>query len=232
MITQIYSIQTVEEALGCVRAGADCIGIACSVGDAAIPAGIPLETGLAIFQAIDGKATKVALTVASADAEIYPVIEALHPDVIHVCGNGYYATADFAAKARAMQPNLRILQAIPMTGVEALPLAISLASFCDLLILDSVSPAIDGIGAAGFVHDWQLSKAIVNALKDSPCKVILAGGLGADNVADAIRTVRPYGVDSFTRTSDKLPDGSTRKNLEQVAAFVQNAKACAKELGL
>jgi phosphoribosylanthranilate isomerase len=45
---------------------------------------------------------------------------------------------------------------------------------------------------------------------------ILAGGLGPDNVADAIRAVRPAGVDSKTKTDQ---DDSHRKNLDRCAAM-------------
>jgi phosphoribosylanthranilate isomerase len=53
--------------------------------------------------------------------------------------------------------------------------------------------------------------------------VIIAGGLGPENVADAIRMSRPAGVDSKTKT-DK-PDGSHIKDLAKVRAFVEAARA-------
>jgi len=53
--------------------------------------------------------------------------------------------------------------------------------------------------------------------------VIIAGGLGPDNVVDAIATVRPAGVDSKTKT-DK-DDGSHTKDLEKVRRFVERAKS-------
>ncbi|MDR2620723.1 MAG: hypothetical protein LBC29_06380 [Propionibacteriaceae bacterium] len=59
-----------------------------------------------------------------------------------------------------------------------------------------------------------------------------AHGLGPDNVADAIAQVRPYGVDSFTRTSRKLPNGHTEKDIEKVTQFIQNAKTAATHLNL
>jgi phosphoribosylanthranilate isomerase len=52
--------------------------------------------------------------------------------------------------------------------------------------------------------------------------VFIAGGLGPDNVVDAIRIVRPAGVDSKTKT-DK-DDGSHGKDLEKVKQFVSRAK--------
>jgi phosphoribosylanthranilate isomerase len=53
--------------------------------------------------------------------------------------------------------------------------------------------------------------------------VIIAGGLGPDNVVDAIRAVQPAGVDSKTKT-DK-DDGSHTKDLQKVRRFVARAKA-------
>lgn len=231
MITQIYSIQTVQEALDCVNAGADYIGVAAAT-DRHLPAEVSLAMGLDIFAAIGNRAKKVALTVADSPEPIYRVIEQLTPDVIHVCGNQYYATADFAETARRLLPGLDVLQAIPVTGQDAIPAAEHYAAFCDSIILDSVDPTIAGIGAAGIVHDWGISAEICRRLERMGCKVILAGGLGPDNVAAAIRQVRPWGVDSFTRTSVKLADGTSRKDPELVKLFIQRALAAAKDLGI
>jgi phosphoribosylanthranilate isomerase len=52
--------------------------------------------------------------------------------------------------------------------------------------------------------------------------VILAGGLSADNVADAIATVRPWGVDSFTHTD--IPGHRGKKDPARVRAFVAAAR--------
>ncbi|MDO4543726.1 MAG: phosphoribosylanthranilate isomerase [Clostridia bacterium] len=227
MITQIYSIQTPEEAQLCIDCGVDSIGIAAGVGTAAIPAAIPFERGRKIFSLIGDRAQKVALTVADNEEDIYPVLDELAPDVLHICGNRFFASADFARRLRERYPLVKLLQAIAVTGSKAVEEAVHFSEFCDFLILDSVKAGIDGIGAAGLTHDWSISKRIVEALEGSPCKVILAGGLGPDNVSEAIRKVRPYGVDSFTKTSK---DG--RKDGALIAAFVKNAQAAAKELSL
>ncbi|MDR0436241.1 MAG: phosphoribosylanthranilate isomerase [Propionibacteriaceae bacterium] len=228
MITQIYSIQSVTEALACAEAGADCIGIACAT-DAGLPAEIPLELGREVFAALEGKATRVALTVAASPIPVYQLIRELLPDVIHLCGYDYMATPEFVAEAKRIHPGIKVLQAIGVTGPEAIAEAITYGAWCDQLILDSVDPAINGVGAAGFTNDWDVCAEIV---RRTPCPVILAGGLGPDNVAAAIEQVRPYGVDSFTRTSRKLPDGRSEKDAEKVVGFVRNAKAAAARLGL
>lgn len=227
MITQIYSIQTVEEALLCVDAGADYIGVAVATG-LNLPAEVSLETCRSIFEAIGSRAGKVLIVVTSTDEPLYPLLKELQPDVLHICGYEYSATPEFVKNAKAARPGVEILQAIAMDGPQALARAEYFAQFCDTLILDSVDPAIGGIGAAGITHDWGLSAEIVRRVK---CKVILAGGLGPENVGEAIRAVRPWGVDSFTKTSDKLPDGTSRKNPAKVRAFIANARAAFKEIG-
>jgi phosphoribosylanthranilate isomerase len=60
--------------------------------------------------------------------------------------------------------------------------------------------------------------------------VILAGGLGPDNVIEAIRRTRPAGVDSETRTS--RDDDRRRKDPERVRLFIQRARAAGEGTGL
>jgi phosphoribosylanthranilate isomerase len=85
-------------------------------------------------------------------------------------------------------------------------------------LLDSHKPGDIQIGAQGVTHDWSVSARIVQAVR---AKVILAGGLGPGNVADAIARVAPFGVDSKTRTDR---DDGKGKDLERVRKFVARAK--------
>jgi len=89
-----------------------------------------------------------------------------------------------------------------------------------MLLLDSHRPGDVQIGAQGITHSWEIDKRIVESVR---IPVIIAGGLGPDNIVDAIRTVRPAGVDSKTKT-DK-DDGSHTKDLQKVRQFVARAKS-------
>lgn len=217
---QIYSIQTVEEALQCVQAGAEAIGVAVATG-ANLPAEVPEATCAEIFAALEGRAQRVLLVVTQTEEETVEYVRRLQPDILQLCGNRLPATPEFAAQCRAVRPGLRVLQAVGVDGPEAIDRAKYFAGFCDMLILDSIAPGIAGIGAAGRTHDWSIDAEIVRSV---PCPVVLAGSLDAENVRAAIEAVRPWGVDSFTRTSDRLPDGGSRKNIEKVRAFVQTAR--------
>jgi len=88
------------------------------------------------------------------------------------------------------------------------------------LLLDSHRPGDTHIGALGVTHSWDLDRKIVERV-DIP--VLIAGGLGPDNVVDAIKAVRPAGVDSKTKT-DK-DDGSHTKDLEKIRRFIARAKS-------
>lgn len=217
---QIYSIQTVEEALQCVQAGAEAIGVAVATG-ADLPAEVPEATCAEIFAALEGRAQRVLLVVTPTEEETVEYVRRLQPDILQLCGNRLPATPELAAQCRAVRPGLRVLQAVGVDGPGAIDRAKYFAGFCDMLILDSIAPGIAGIGAAGRTHDWSIDAEIVRSV---PCPVVLAGGLDAENVKAAIKAVRPWGVDSFTRTSDRLPDGGSRKNIEKVRAFAQAAR--------
>ena len=72
-------------------------------------------------------------------------------------------------------------------------------------------------------HSWVIDRRIGESVN---IPVVMAGGLGPAHVADAIKTVRPAGVDSKTRTDKE--DGSHTKDLEKVKQFVSEAK-CQRE---
>lgn len=106
-------------------------------------------------------------------------------------------------------------------GPEAVGHAVAFAPVCDYLILDSYAPHIGGVGATGATHDWSRSRQIVEAVD---IRVILAGGLSPDNVAEAIAAVQPWAVDSLTHTNKDLGDGRFCKDLAKVDAFVKAAQ--------
>lgn len=226
MKIQIYTMQTVAEALELAALGVDCLGVTPSARG--LPGEISNTTARQIVDALEGKATRVALSVESDPDAIAAMVDAVRPDMLHLCGDIAKVTPDVVRTLRDgfahSHPALKILQAIPMTGPEALGHAEAFEPVADVFILDSVAAHIGGIGAAGVTHDWSLSREIVVRSK---LPVILAGGLGPDNVGAAIRAVRPWAVDSLTHTNRALPEGGFRKDAAKVAAFVSAVKAAA-----
>jgi phosphoribosylanthranilate isomerase len=66
------------------------------------------------------------------------------------------------------------------------------------------------------VHDWTISARIVASV-DLP--IILAGGLKPENVAEAIRVVRPWGVDVHSG----VEAGDGRKDEDRMRRFIATA---------
>jgi len=217
---QIYTMQSVAEARAVASLGVDHVGV--TPAALGLPGEISPRLAKRIIAAVKGKATSVALSVESDPRAIENMVRTVRPDILHLCGPpGALGPAAVACLRRGL-PEIAVMQAIAVTGPTAVDVARSYGSVVDYLILDSVDPDIPGVGAAGVVHDWEVSAAIVDAV-DVP--VILAGGLGPDNVADAIGAVRPWGVDSLTHTNRPEAGGAFRKDLNLVAAFRVAAQA-------
>ena len=220
---QIYTAQTVEEALDLAALGVDHVGLTPS--DLGLPGEIEVPRARAIRDALVGRARSVALSVATDLPSIVEMTRSVRPDILHLCGPpGALGPSDLT-KLRAQVGSVSIMQAVAVTGSDALGVARSFAPVVDYLLLDSVAPDIPGIGAAGTVHDWDVSAEIVASVS---VPVILAGGLSPANVADAVTRVRPWGVDSLTHTNRRFGDGRFSKDLDLVAAFVAAARGAVR----
>lgn len=219
MHIQIYTMQTPEEALAIAGLGVNHIGI--TPGSYGLPGEVDFPTARAIAQAVKGRATSVALTVDNDLSAIVAMVEAVQPDILHLCGlSGSLLPSAVQALRARLQREVAIMQAISVGGPEAIETARAYQDSVDYLILDTQAPDIAGIGASGKTHDWGVSRAIV---AQSRIPVILAGGLSPENVAAAIQAVQPWGVDSLTHTNRPLPGGGFRKDLERVRQFVAAA---------
>jgi phosphoribosylanthranilate isomerase len=106
---------------------------------------------------------------------------------------------------RMALPSIKIVQVIHVRDESSLDEALQAAAQVDALLLDSGNPSltIKQLGGTGRIHDWHLSRRIV---EQSPVPVFLAGGLSSENVRSAIDQVQPFGVDvcSSVRTNGRL----------------------------
>ncbi len=145
-------------------------------------------------------------------------------DQQHRCGTSTIQLVDEVetgahARLRRALPGIKIVQVIHVTGAGSVDEARRVAPHVDAILLDSGNPtlAVKELGGTGRVHDWALSRQIVEAV---PVPVFLAGGLRVGNVAEAIRAVRPFGVDIC---SGLRPSGSLDASL--LEAFVAQLSA-------
>ena len=116
-------------------------------------------------------------------------------------------------------PGTSLVQVVHVAGPDSVAEAVAIAREVDALLLDSGNQAlaVKELGGTGRTHDWSLSAEIVAR---SPVPVFLAGGLRAANVRDAIRAVRPFGVDVCTgvRTDGALDAQKLADFMAAVAA--------------
>lgn len=211
MLTQIYEVTTPDEARAIAAIGIDHIGVL--VGDGSFPRELPLKPARDVAAAILPPARFCALFLSADLSLIGSWAGELCPAIVHLgAAPDLLAVADCVALKRQLA-GVALMRSIPVTGEESIALAQSYDGVADYLLLDSHRPNDRQIGALGVPHDWRISRRIVEAVRTP---VILAGGLGPDNVAAAIEAVRPAGVDSKTKT-DRA--GSHRKDLDRVRAF-------------
>jgi phosphoribosylanthranilate isomerase len=115
-------------------------------------------------------------------------------------------------RIRQALPAIKIVQVIHVINEKTIDEAIRISNLVDALLLDSGNPNLEikELGGTGRVHNWTLSRKIV---EQSKVPVFLAGGLTAKNVRQAIEEVQPFGLDlcSGVRTDRKLDP----KKLEQ-----------------
>lgn len=108
----------------------------------------------------------------------------------------------------------RVIKAFRVAAMSDLD---SLAQYsASAFLLDAYSPA--GYGGTGQIFNWEIA---VEAKRYG--RIILAGGLTHDNIAQAVAKVSPYGVD----VSSGVEREKGRKDLEKMRLFIERAKAAA-----
>jgi phosphoribosylanthranilate isomerase len=219
---QIYALTSVADAVGTVDAGADLIGVACD-NDRSVVEDRSIEETRAIFAAVEQRALTIALSLGTDVERIARMVAATRPHILHLAARDL--PAPLLQRIRARVAPAKVMVAVLVDGTGALDVARERAPYADYIILDSGSSKDPVTGATGRTHDWNISARIV---AEAPIPVVLAGGLSPDNVAEAVRVVRPWAVDSFTRTDLSGKRGC--KDLEKVRAFARNARAAAAQL--
>lgn len=220
MKTQIYGHRTLEEVRTSAQLGADFIGVVAGERGR-LSSELNFENCRSFFAAVRNisGASVVALTLAWEAEEIIETVQATQPDIIHLSGEFRHYDPASVANLRQLVSPTKVMMAIPVGLPDSVEKALAYVRAADLLILDTDRTDVKGVGATGEVHDWNLSAEIVQR---AAIPVILAGGLSAQNVQEAIHKVRPWAVDSYTHTN---ADGELRKDPDKVKAFIRAARS-------
>ncbi len=200
---KICGVTCVEDALHAVAAGADALGVNLV---AASPRVVGADVARAIVEAVGGRAKLVGVVADRPLDELVELRRALGLDALQLCGSEppelLQALLPGAYKA------LRVADAADVAGAEAYG--------GDLLLVDA--KLAGQLGGTGQSFDWRL---VVELAARRP--LVLAGGLGPHNVAEAIRTVRPAWVDVASGVEGAL--GPRRKDAARVRQFIEAARS-------
>jgi len=196
--TKICGITRVEDARAAIAAGADAIGL---VFYAKSPRHVSVERAAEIVASLPPFVDAVALFVDADMEQVWEVLHRVRPDLLQFHGDespAYCQAFDFPyIRAVRVRPETNLLQyAADFSGARA-------------LLLDAF---VEGVaGGTGERFDWALIPV------DLPKPFILAGGLTPQNVAEAIRQVRPYAVD----VSGGVEREKGIKDADKIAAFMR-----------
>jgi phosphoribosylanthranilate isomerase len=218
MLVQIYEISSPEEAIALGGLGVDHIGVL--VGEGEFPRERTIDQARLIFSAIPASSKGVALLLSADVRFIEHVISELKPTILHLGTSTDLLTPSTVRELKKQCRSLTVMRSIPVVGEESIAIAKSYDGVADMLLLDSHRAGDRQIGALGITHSWEIDRKIVESVR---IPAIIAGGLGPDNVIDAIRAVQPAGVDSKTKTD--RDDGSHTKDLQKIRRFVTQAKS-------
>ncbi len=200
---KICCISSPDEARLAIRLGADALGL---VG--AMPSGpgvVADDVAARIVQTTPPPVATFMLTSATTVDGILAHHRRVQANTIQLVDT---VLPDTYAQLRVALPGVKVVQVIHVIDAASLDESLrAVAAGADALLLDSGNPnlAIKELGGTGRVHNWLVSRQIV---EQAGVPVFLAGGLNAQNVREAVDTVRPFGIDicSGVRTNGHLDE--------------------------
>jgi phosphoribosylanthranilate isomerase len=195
MILKVCGITNQEDASAAIAGGANAIGFNFYPGS---PRYIAPERAAEIISA---GVRRVGVFVNESPAHVEAVARVAALDVAQL--HGEESAADFAA-ALAVWKAARVGADFDLARYENSPV--------EALLLDG--PAAEMYGGAGKTFDWRLAAA-------SRMRIIVAGGLDASNVAQAVAMAHPWGVDACS----KIESAPGKKDHKKMTEFLQAAKA-------
>lgn len=198
--TKVCCINSIEEAELAIQQGASALGLVSEMPSG--PGVIPETLIKQIARCIPPAVTSVLLSSLTIAEDIIAQHHRCQTNAIQICDR---VDHDVYPKLKQAMPGIDIIQVIHVRDESSVDEACRISPLVNALLLDSGNQnlAIKTLGGTGQTHDWSLSQQIV---RQTQTPVFLAGGLNADNVQQAIKTVRPYGIDlcSSLRTGQKL----------------------------
>ncbi|MCX5046385.1 phosphoribosylanthranilate isomerase [Aldersonia sp. NBC_00410] len=199
---KICGIRSEDDLAIAVAAGADAVGFISGITHRSEDE-LDANVARALSRLVPPYVTRVLVTHLQDANEILRLADRVEADAIQVHGEVSLETV----QAVVVGANGRqVIKAVHVTSGAALSSAVAAADICGAVHLDSRTE--DRLGGTGRTHDWSVSAAIVQALAERRCHVILAGGLTPANLAEAMSVVGPFAVDANSGLEDDRGDKS------------------------
>jgi len=209
LIVKICGIKSFDVLDAAIAAGADMIGF---MHFARSPRHVDIEQLGELISASRGRVESCVVLV-NPDNSCVAEVAALGPDWIQLHG----PETPHRVEAIRAEAGVEIMKALPIGTAEDVAQVAAFAEVADRILLDAKPPkGADRPGGLGESFDWSLLKAL-----DPSIPFMLSGGLTPDNVAEAIKTVMPFGIDVSSGV-ERAPGEKDKKLIE---AFIRNARA-------
>jgi phosphoribosylanthranilate isomerase len=198
---KICGLTSAKDALQAVALGADAIGLVFYSGSARA---VDIEAAAQIRSALPAFISVVGLFVNPSTAEVEHVLRHVRIDCLQFHGD--------EADVFCTSFGIPYMKAIRVRPEMDLILEIANYSKSSAILLDNYDK--NSPGGTGQSFDWNVAR---DCVQNSAAKIVLAGGLRAENVASAIREVQPYAVD----VSSGVESAPGRKCNDRMKAFFQ-----------
>ncbi len=195
-----------EDALAAAHFGADALGFVFATS----PRKVSAESAREIIKTLPPFVKTVGVFVDEDPERVSSIAARCGLDILQFHGS---ESVDYCNSF-----NRRVIKAVRMQSRDELKNLSNYVDVVDGLLLDTYVP--NKLGGTGITFDWELA---VEARRYG--RIILAGGLNPENVAAAIRMVKPYAVDA----SSGLERSPGVKDHEKMAQFIQEAMQAEKQ---
>ncbi|HHY95571.1 MAG TPA: phosphoribosylanthranilate isomerase [Firmicutes bacterium] len=197
-----------------VGEGVDGIGLITEVSQD-IPCNLRREEARRLCALIPPLVEGILIVTEDRRDELFRLVEAVRPQVVQL--HGFQSPGLLAALKEEM--SVKVVKAVHLSADASAPdspqlVRAYLEAGADAILLDSICQG--KVGATGRTLDWHAARRVREAIWPRP--LILAGGLHAGNVKEAVRTVQPFAVDVLSGVSrdDRLDPGRVREFIEAV----------------
>lgn len=212
MKTKICGLTTKEDSTWALNYGADYLGVNFFKDS---PRHVSVATAEKWVPALPSFATVVGVFVDAPADDILHAVSKLKLKGVQLHGNeSPEMVAHLKNELNGMGRSVFVMKAFRVRDEESLAAIASYGDSIDYVLLDSF---VEGEpGGTGTRFNWDLAVKV----QESGRSVFLAGGLTPENVKEAVKKVKPFGVDVASGV-EKSP---RKKDPEKIKLFIQNAK--------